>query len=57
MYQAKSGVKKFFPLLRLGPPVPRKVWTDTQTGVKTLPSLVLRTRAVKKLHESVFYSS
>ena len=30
--------------LDLGPPP--KVWTDTQTGVKTLPSLVLRTRAV-----------
>ena len=28
-------------------PPPPKVWTDTQTGVKTLPSLVLRTRAVK----------
>ena len=28
----------------LGPPP--KVWTDTQTGVKTLPSLVPRTRAV-----------
>ena len=29
----------------MGPP---EVWTDTQTRVKTLPSLVLRTRAVIK---------
>ena len=34
--------------LDLGPPPP-KVWTDTQAGVKTLPSLVLRTRAVMML--------
>ena len=26
---------------------PQQVWTDTQTRVKTLPSLVLRTRALK----------
>ena len=35
------------PLPGPGTPFPPKVWTDTQTGVKTLPSLVLRTRAVK----------
>ena len=34
------------PYLDMGPPP--KVWTDTQTGVKTLPSLVLCTRAVIK---------
>ena len=33
-------------VLRWGTPSPPQVWTDTQTGVKTLPSLVLRTRAV-----------
>ena len=45
MYQAKSGVKNFYLYWDRVPPPP-KVWTDTQTGVKTLPSLVLRTRAV-----------
>ena len=30
---------------------PPKVWTDTQTGVKTLPSLVLRTGAVMILSD------
>ena len=29
-----------------GTPPPPQLWTDTQTRVKTLPSLVLRTRAV-----------
>ena len=33
-----------YPDLRWGTPL--QVWTDTQTRVKTLPSLVLRTRAV-----------
>ena len=32
---------------------PPKEWTDTQTGVKTLPSLVLRTRAVIKAKEQI----
>ena len=42
------------PDLRWGTPLqtwdgvpPPQVWTDTQTRVKTLPSLILRTRAVK----------
>ena len=30
----------------MGYPPPPQMWTDTQTRVKTLPSLVLRTRAV-----------
>ena len=41
-------VSKNFPFTETGTPPPQKVWTDTQTGVKTLPSFVLRTRAVTR---------